>query len=174
MPGPERRSPDRFRRALEILWVIAPTVITLIMLLMSTAIMSKLEEIVTSTAAVSLKAEGYQWYWGYEFGAINKAVDVEESAFTSYLDPDENYRHRLLDVDKKVELSAGTSVRLSGTGIDVIHSWAVPSCGVKIDCVPGKLNTITFTVLETEKIMYGQCSELCGINHAFMPICLKT
>ena len=65
-------------------------------------------------------------------------------------------------------------VAFYGKGLDVIHSWAMPCCGIKVDCIPGKLNTAQFIVLESNKIMYGQCSELCGINHAFIPICIIT
>lgn len=117
---------------------------------------------------MTLKVTGYQWYWGYEY------PDHEGIAYESRMIPDaeidaEKGQIRLLSVDNPVVVPVNTTVRVQVTGNDVIHSWAVPAYGVKTDAVPGRLNETWFRVSEPG-IYYGQCSELCGVYHGFMPI----
>jgi cytochrome c oxidase subunit 2 len=117
---------------------------------------------------MTLKVTGYQWYWGYEY------PEFEGVAYESRMIPDKDIdpakgQIRLLSVDNPVVVPVNTTVRVQVTGNDVIHSWAMPSYGVKTDAVPGRLNETWFRV-EKPGIYYGQCSELCGVYHGFMPI----
>jgi cytochrome c oxidase subunit 2 len=117
-------------------------------------------------ADMTIKATGHQWYWSYEY------PDNGKISFDSLVVPDNQLKKgqpRLLTVDNPVVVPVNTTVRVIATGADVIHSWAVPSFGVKQDAVPGRLNETWFRVLK-EGTYYGQCSELCGVNHGFMPI----
>jgi cytochrome c oxidase subunit 2 len=161
---------------LEVIWVCIPTLITFLLLLMSTALLSKLDEITSSAKSfVTLQAFGYQWYWGYETATIDSFGEVEIEQYTCYMldhESEDLFRFRLfiLETDTLVKIKAGVNVKLVGTGNDVIHSWAMPSCGVKIDCIPGKINSAVFAVLVPNVHIFGQCSELCGLQHGFMPI----
>jgi cytochrome c oxidase subunit 2 len=110
---------------------------------------------------------GHQWYWSYGFDDISNAI-----AYDSYMlasDSLEPGQLRLLDVDNALVLPVGTIIRLLATSTDVIHSFAMPSLGVKIDCIPGRLNQATLLINRTGTF-FGQCSELCGAFHSFMPI----
>ena len=113
-----------------------------------------------------MKATGNQWYWGYEY------PDNGDISFDSILVPDNEIKegqHRLLSTDEVVVVPVDTTIRVIVTGADVIHAWAVPAFGVKVDAVPGRLNETWFKATKTG-VYYGQCSELCGQDHAFMPI----
>jgi len=117
---------------------------------------------------MTLKVTGYQWYWGYEY------PEYDNLEFKSYMIPDKEIdlskgHVRLLSTDKPVVVPAGKTVRVLGTGADVIHNWAMPAFGIKMDVIPGRLNETWFRVDEPG-IYYGQCSELCGRSHGFMPI----
>ena len=117
---------------------------------------------------------GHQWYWSYEYSDyINESGESIE--FDSYMIPESDLelgQFRLLDVDNRVIVPVDTHIRLIITGADVIHSWAVPSLGVKIDAVPGRLNQTSF-LAERTGVFYGQCSEICGVWHGFMPIAVE-
>jgi cytochrome c oxidase subunit 2 len=118
---------------------------------------------------MTLKVIGYQWYWGYEY------PDHGGITFESYMKKDEDLlpgEPRLLATDNHVVIPVDTTVRVQMTASDVIHAWAVPSLGVKKDAVPGRLNETWFRATK-EGIFYGQCSELCGVGHAFMPITVE-
>ena len=116
----------------------------------------------------------HQWYWSYEYSDyINESGESIE--FDSYMLPESDLelgQFRLLDVDNRVVIPTDTHIRLIVTGADVIHSFAVPSLGVKIDAVPGRLNQ-TSILAEREGTFYGQCSEICGVYHGFMPIAIE-
>lgn len=124
--------------------------------------------------AVTIKAIGHQWYWSYEYSDYNQS-DSEGLLFDSYMIPEDELEYgqlRLLDVDNRVVVPVNTHIRMIITSADVLHSWAVPSLGVKTDAVPGRLNQ-TPIFIKREGVFYGQCSELCGANHAFMPIVVE-
>ena len=132
-----------------------------------------MEEIVDP--AVTLKAVGHQWYWVYEYSDYNLS-DEEALTFESYMvaeDDLEPGQLRLLEVDNRVVLPVQTHIRVIITAADVLHSWAVPSLGVKCDAIPGRLNQVSLFI-KREGIFYGQCSELCGVNHGFMPIVVES
>jgi cytochrome c oxidase subunit 2 len=127
---------------------------------------------------LNIKATGYQWYWGYEYaaGGENGSFGVaEEVSFDSIMLGDDERGPgdpRLLAVDNQIVVPVDAFVRLQVTAADVLHSFAIPSFGIKVDAVPGRLNE-TYFKAEREGIFYGQCSELCGKDHAFMPIAIR-
>jgi cytochrome c oxidase subunit 2 len=124
---------------------------------------------------LNIKATGYQWYWGYEYAAGGENADLgvaEEVSFDSIMLTDDERGPddpRLLAVDNRMVVPVNTFIRLHVTAADVLHAFAVPSFGVKMDGVPGRLNE-TYFKAEREGLYYGQCSELCGKDHAYMPI----
>lgn len=118
---------------------------------------------------VTVKAIGHQWYWSYEYS------DFKNIEFDSYITPIREmkpFNFRLLDVDNRIVIPFETQIRIIVTAADVIHSWTVPSLGVKIDATPGRLNQAGFT-LRRPGLFYGQCSEICGANHRFIPIVIE-
>lgn len=124
--------------------------------------------------SITIKAVGHQWYWSYEYSDfINE--EGESIEFDSYIVPEtdlEDGQLRLLDVDNRIVVPVDTHIRFIVTGQDVIHDFAVPSLGLKIDACPGRLNQ-TSVLIEREGVFYGQCSEICGVYHGFMPICVE-
>lgn len=151
---------------LEIIWTVVPTVVLIFI-----AIPSMHTLFFSSTikdAQMTIKVIGYQWYWGYKY-------PDQGIAFESNIKQDKDLKPgdiRLLSTDNQVVVPVDTTIRVQITAADVIHSWAVPSFGVKMDAVPGRLNETWFKV-DKPGIYYGQCSELCGVNHGFMPIEVK-
>jgi cytochrome c oxidase subunit 2 len=124
--------------------------------------------------SITLKAIGHQWYWTYELSDYSEN-DENSIVFDSYMVPEDDLtlgQLRLLEVDNRVVLPIQTHVRVLVTAADVLHSWAVPSLGVKCDAVPGRLNQ-TSIFLQRPGVFYGQCSEICGVNHGFMPIVVE-
>jgi cytochrome c oxidase subunit 2 len=118
---------------------------------------------------MTIKAVGHQWYWSYEY------PDHGRFSFDAQMVPDGEIKPgqlRLLETDNEVVLPVDTTIRVIVTAENVLHAWAVPAFGVKIDAVPGRLNE-TWVRIEREGTFYGQCSELCGVNHGFMPIKIK-
>lgn len=156
----------------ELAWTLAPSLILVAIAVPSFSLLYGLDEL--AAPGLTVKAIGHQWYWSYEYSGC--FADSELSVcFDSYMLPDDllaSGQLRLLEVDNRVVLAAHTHVRLMITAADVLHSWAVPSLGIKCDAVPGRLNQ-TSTFLKREGVFYGQCSELCGANHAFMPIVVE-
>ena len=152
--------------AVEILWTLIPCLILIVMAVPSFKILYKQDTI--PKAEVTIKAVGYQWYWGYEYPDENIIFD---SYMIETKDLKEN-QPRLLSVDNEVVVPVNKVVKVLITANDVLHAWALPSFGVKRDAVPGRINETWF---KAEKIgtYYGQCSELCGIKHAFMPISVR-
>jgi len=124
--------------------------------------------------AITIKTVGHQWYWSYEYSDYTNDED-DTIMFESYMIPEEDLtlgQLRLLEVDNPMVIPVNTHVRLIITAADVLHSWAVPSLGIKCDAVPGRLNQSSIFV-KREGIFYGQCSEICGVNHGFMPIVVE-
>ncbi len=160
---------------IEIIWTIIPTIILLFIALPSFILLYSMDE--QFDPSLTLKVIGRQWYWSYEYTDTvvfsNSINDISSNniIFDSYMDQDfeESSLFRLLKVDNDVYLPTHLHLRILVTSTDVIHSWAVPSLGIKIDACPGRLNQISIYI---ERIgqYFGQCSELCGLNHAFMPI----
>ena len=150
----------------EVLWTLIPCLILIVMAVPSFKILYKQDTI--PKADLTIKAVGYQWYWGYEY-------PDENIIFESYMIKEENLKEnqpRLLTVDNEVVVPVNKVVKVLITANDVLHAWALPSFGVKRDAVPGRINETWF---KAEKVgtYYGQCSELCGIQHAFMPITVR-
>ena len=152
--------------AVEVLWTLIPCLILIVMAVPSFKILYKQDTI--PKADVTVKAIGYQWYWGYEYPDENI---IFESYMIETKDLKEN-QPRLLAVDNEVVVPVNKVVKVLITANDVLHAWALPSFGVKRDAVPGRINETWF---KAEKVgtYYGQCSELCGIKHAFMPITVR-
>lgn len=157
---------------IEVAWTVTPSLILVVIAVPSFALLYAMDEIVEPS--ITLKAIGHQWYWTYELS--DYATDDESSlVFDSYMVPEDDLtlgQLRLLEVDNRVVLPIHTHVRVLVTAADVLHSWAVPSLGVKCDAVPGRLNQTSF-FMRREGVFYGQCSEICGANHAFMPIVIE-
>lgn len=131
-----------------------------------------MDEVISPT--LTIKVVGHQWYWSYEYSDFI-SEDGESIDFDSYMIPESDLelgQFRLLDVDNRLVIPVDCHIRLIVTGADVIHSFAVPSLGLKLDCVPGRLNQVSF-IAERPGIFYGQCSEICGVWHGFMPIAVE-
>ena len=158
---------------IEILWTIFPSIIPMFIAIPSFALLYSMDEVVVDPA-ITIKAIGHQWYWTYEYSDYNSS-DEQSLTFDSYTIPEDDPelgQSRLLEVDNRVVVPAKTHLRIIVTSADVPHSWAVPSLGVKCDAVPGRLNQ-TSILVQREGVYYGQCSEICGTNHAFMPIVVE-
>lgn len=151
----------------ETIWTILPAIILIIIALPSLRILYIMDEI--NNPSVTIKTLGHQWYWTYEY------TDYEDLVFDSYIVPTHELNPgqlRLLEVDNRVVLPTELTIRILVTSEDVLHSWAVPSLGLKTDAIPGRLNQTT--LLSTRPgLYYGQCSEICGSNHSFIPIVLE-
>ena len=158
---------------IEILRTIFPSLILMFIAIPSFALLYSMDEVVVDPA-ITIKAIGHQWYRTYEYSDYNSS-DEESLTFDSYMIPEDDLelgQSRLLEVDNRVVVPVKSHIRLLVTSADVLHSWAVPSSGVKCDAVPGRLNQISISV-QREGVYYGQCSEICGTNHAFTPIVLE-
>ncbi|MGL4825061.1 MAG: cytochrome c oxidase subunit II, partial [Alphaproteobacteria bacterium] len=151
---------------LEVIWTAIPTVILVALAIPSLKLLYFMDKAVDPQLTV--KVVGHQWYWSYDYPDHQIAFD-SLMVDTKDLQPDQL---RLLDVDNPLIVPVGTVVRVLLTSADVIHSWALPALGIKKDTVPGKL-TETWFQIKQEGVYYGQCSEICGINHGFMPIVVK-
>ncbi|MEM5502199.1 cytochrome c oxidase subunit II [Ahrensia kielensis] len=174
-PIPSRTS---HHTMIEVVWTVAPVIILLFLAVPSFQLLER-QFTPPSEAELTIKATGYQWYWGYEY----QIGETEEDAisFDAILLPEDgrpagkedlSVYPRLLAVDNEVVVPVNTTVRILVTAGDVLHNWAMPSFGIKMDAVPGRLNETWFNV-EKEGLYYGQCSELCGKDHAFMPIAVR-
>ena len=162
-PNPSKRTHNV---TVEILWTLIPCLILIVMAVPSFKILYKQDTI--PKADLTIKAIGYQWYWGYEY-------PDENIIFDSYMIEEKDLKAnqpRLLTVDHEVVVPVDKVVKVLITANDVLHAWALPAFGVKRDAVPGRINETWFKA-EKEGTYYGQCSELCGIKHAFMPITVK-
>nr|YP_010276483.1 cytochrome c oxidase subunit II [Omobranchus fasciolatoceps]UHY39627.1 cytochrome c oxidase subunit 2 [Omobranchus fasciolatoceps]URH13672.1 cytochrome c oxidase subunit II [Omobranchus fasciolatoceps] len=152
----------------EIIWTVLPALILILIALPSLRILYLMDEI--NDPHLTIKAVGHQWYWSYEY------TDYEELGFDSYMVPTQDLapgEFRLLETDHRMVIPVESPIRILVTAEDVLHSWAVPSLGVKMDAVPGRLNQVAF-ITSRPGIFYGQCSEICGANHSFMPIVVES
>nr|APD82697.1 cytochrome c oxidase subunit II [Stenella longirostris] len=151
----------------ETIWTVLPAVILIMIALPSLRILYMMDEI--NNPSLTVKTLGHQWYWSYEY------TDYEDLNFDSYMIPTSDLKPgelRLLEVDNRMVLPMQMTIRMLVSSEDVLHSWAVPSLGLKTDAIPGRLNQTT--LMSTRPgLFYGQCSEICGSNHSFMPIVLE-
>nr|QPO06965.1 cytochrome c oxidase subunit II [Anopheles funestus]WDD58607.1 cytochrome c oxidase subunit 2 [Anopheles funestus]WDD58632.1 cytochrome c oxidase subunit 2 [Anopheles funestus]WDD58642.1 cytochrome c oxidase subunit 2 [Anopheles funestus] len=155
-------------QTIEILWTVLPAIILMFIAFPSLRLLYLMDEI--NTPSITLKSIGHQWYWSYEYSDF---INLE---FDSYMVPTnelETNGFRLLDVDNRIVLPMNNQIRILVTATDVLHSWTVPSLGVKVDATPGRLNQLNF-LINRPGLFFGQCSEICGANHSFMPIVIES
>nr|YP_010758060.1 cytochrome c oxidase subunit II [Gunungiella wangi]WEU80065.1 cytochrome c oxidase subunit II [Gunungiella wangi] len=151
---------------LESIWTVIPCFFLLFIAIPSLYLLYLMDE--SKLPHITLKIMGHQWYWSYEYS------DFKNIEFNSYISnsPDSS-NFRLLDVDNHIVMPFKIQIRSLVSSTDVIHAWTIPSLGVKIDAVPGRLNQINFFI-NRPGLYFGQCSEICGTNHSFMPITLES
>ena len=152
----------------EVLWTVVPVIILVVIAVPSFKLLYKADR--TSEPEMTLKVTGNQWYWTYEY------PDNGKFSFDSNMVADDKLKPgqpRLLEVDNRIVIPVDTVVRLQVTANDVLHSWTIPAFGRKLDAVPGRLNETYIGPVKKEGVYYGQCSELCGANHGFMPIAVE-
>nr|YP_097183.1 cytochrome c oxidase subunit II [Desmognathus fuscus]AAU20620.1 cytochrome c oxidase subunit II [Desmognathus fuscus] len=153
---------------IEMVWTVMPAIILIVIALPSLRILYLMDEI--NDPHLTVKAIGHQWYWSYEF------TNYENIMFDSYMMPMQDLlagEFRLLEVDNRMVVPMESPIRMLISAEDVLHSWAVPSLGIKTDAIPGRLNQATF-IMSRPGMFYGQCSEICGANHSFMPVVVET
>ena len=151
----------------EVLWTVVPVIILVLIAIPSFKLLYAQK--VIPEAEMTVKAIGLQWYWTYEY------QDHGDLTFDAIMIPDEDIQEgqlRLLETDNRLVLPVQTNIRILVTADDVLHAWAIPAFGIKMDAVPGRINE-TWVRIEREGVYYGQCSELCGIYHGFMPITVE-
>nr|CBL58237.1 cytochrome c oxidase subunit 2 [Micropsectra notescens] len=153
-------------QTIEVIWTVLPAIVLLFIAFPSLRILYLLDEI--NNPSISLKTIGHQWYWSYEYS------DFKNIEFDSYMSSTNSLdSFRLLDVDNRIVLPINNQIRILVTATDVLHSWTIPSLGVKIDANPGRLNQTNFFI-NRPGLYFGQCSEICGANHSFMPIVIES
>nr|ALO76313.1 cytochrome c oxidase subunit 2 [Omalisus fontisbellaquei] len=155
-------------QSIELIWTIAPAATLIFIALPSLQLLYLLDEM--NFPLVTVKTTGHQWYWSYEL------ADFKNIEFDSYMIPENSsskFSFRLLDVDNRLALPFKTQARFLVSSADVIHSWTIPSMGTKIDATPGRMNQTSF-FMNKPGIYFGQCSEICGTNHSFMPIVIES
>jgi cytochrome c oxidase subunit 2 len=170
--------PQKFSHSpiLETIWTIFPAFVLLLIAVPSFTLLYSLDEVIDPS--LTIKIIGHQWYWSYEytdFALFAKEDGIYSISFDSYMIKTEDLKggsFRLLEVDNRLILPIKTHIRLIVTAADVLHSWAVPSFGIKIDACPGRLSQGSLFI-KRPGVYYGQCSEICGANHGFMPIVVK-
>nr|YP_004021488.1 cytochrome c oxidase subunit II [Occidozyga martensii]ACZ02640.1 cytochrome c oxidase subunit II [Occidozyga martensii] len=149
---------------IEMVWTIMPAIILIVIALPSIRILYLMDEV--NSPSVTIKTMGHQWYWSYEY------TDFTDLTLDSYMVPLNDLtsgQFRLLEVDNRMITPTNVVTRIIISAEDVLHSWAIPTMGVKTDAIPGRLNQTSF-MIAWPGIFYGQCSEICGANHSFMPI----
>nr|YP_010567871.1 cytochrome c oxidase subunit II [Lasmigona complanata]UZC55580.1 cytochrome c oxidase subunit II [Lasmigona complanata] len=155
-------------QALEATWTMVPGLLLLILAIPSVRLLYLLDEV--GGPVVSMKVMGHQWYWEYEYGDSRDVV-----SFNSYMMSSSEVSggdYRLLEVDNRCVLPYGVDSRILVSSADVVHAWTLPSVGVKVDAIPGRINQLGIH-LTSSGVMFGQCSEICGVNHSFMPISVE-
>ena len=165
--------------SLEIIWTSIPAFILLSLAAPSFTLLYSMDEI--SEPELSLKILGHQWFWSYEISDFNSCKkDAQSLKYTCYMLTNEELKNsnytgflRNLETNKRVVLPTNTHIRLLVSATDVLHSWTIPSFGLKIDACPGRLNQVNLFI-KRFGVFFGQCSEICGVNHGFMPIVLLT
>lgn len=154
---------------IELVWTVTPAIVLMFIAFPSFQLLYLMDEVIEP--GITIKVIGHQWYWSYEYSDYVPA----QISFDSYMVPESDLalgEFRLLEVTNKVVVPVDTHVRVIVTAADVLHSWAVPSLGVKVDAIPGRLNQTGFIALRPG-VFYGMCSEICGANHAYMPIAVQ-
>jgi len=157
---------------IEIVWTVLPSLILVVVALPSFALLYSIDEIIDPT--ITIKCVGHQWYWSYEYSDFETKLGTIN--FDSYMIPEDELEFgelRLLEVDNRIVLPQNTHIRVLVTAADVLHSWAVPSLGVKVDACTGRLNQTSLYLLR-EGVFFGQCSEICGVGHSNMPIVVES
>nr|YP_009919093.1 cytochrome c oxidase subunit II [Phryganea bipunctata]QMP96686.1 cytochrome c oxidase subunit II [Phryganea bipunctata] len=153
---------------IELIWTILPAIILIFIALPSLKLLYLLDE--NNKPIITLKTMGHQWYWSYEYS------DFQKINFDSYMIPTDKINpneFRLIEVDNRIILPMKTQIRIMISASDVIHSWTIPSLAIKADAIPGRLNQTNF-FLNRPGLFFGQCSEICGTNHSFMPITIES
>nr|YP_009536833.1 cytochrome c oxidase subunit II [Dendrolimus superans]AQM57905.1 cytochrome c oxidase subunit II [Dendrolimus superans]AQM57918.1 cytochrome c oxidase subunit II [Dendrolimus superans]UEP15853.1 cytochrome c oxidase subunit II [Dendrolimus superans] len=153
---------------IELIWTILPAITLIFIALPSLRLLYLLDEL--NNPLITLKSIGHQWYWSYEYS------DFFNVEFDSYMIPSNELSlngFRLLDVNNRIVLPLNNQIRIMVTATDVIHSWTIPALGVKVDANPGRINQTNF-FLNRPGLFFGQCSEICGANHSFMPIVVES
>nr|YP_097144.1 cytochrome c oxidase subunit II [Thorius n. sp. RLM-2004]AAU20581.1 cytochrome c oxidase subunit II [Thorius n. sp. RLM-2004] len=153
---------------IEMVWTVMPAIILVVIALPSLRILYLMDEI--NNPHLTIKAIGHQWYWSYEF------TNYEDLMFDSYMTPTQDLmpgQFRLLEVDNRMVVPMESPIRMLISAEDVLHAWTVPSMGIKTDAIPGRLNQTTF-ISSRPGAFYGQCSEICGANHSFMPVVVES
>nr|QEJ81440.1 cytochrome c oxidase subunit 2 [Stenocladius sp. FM17] len=156
------------KQMIEVIWTLVPALTLVFIAMPSLQILYLMEEI--NSPSISIKSMGNQWFWSYELS------DFKNIEFDSYMTPINimnNFSFRLLDVDNRLILPLNSQIRMMISSTDVIHSWTIPSLGMKIDATPGRLNQLSFN-MNRPGLLFGQCSEICGTNHSFMPIVIES
>ncbi len=155
---------------LEVVWTLVPTAILLCIAVPSFNLLYIIDyQLLYASPSATIKVIGHQWYWGYEYNELPEVEVRMQSEADLFADVSGTSCFRLLETDNYLVLPTNEPLRFLVTSTDVIHSWAVPSLGIKIDATPGRLNQV-LTIIDRPGIFYGQCSEICGVNHGFMPI----
>jgi cytochrome c oxidase subunit 2 len=152
---------------IETVWTILPAIILVFLAVPSLHLLYLTDEI--NSPSLTIKTVGHQWYWRYEYS------DFTNIEFDSYIIPTSDLKtgeFRLLEVDNRLVIPINLEIRILITAADVIHSWTIPRIGIKVDAVPGRLNQLGFTA-NRPGVFYGQCSEICGANHSFIPIAIE-
>jgi len=152
-------------QVIETWWTILPTIILFFVAIPSLKILYSIEELINPT--ISIKSIGHQWYWSYEYS------DKLKKEFDSYIKYSKISDFRLIEVDNRIKAPFLTQLRMIFSSSDVLHSWTIPSLGVKIDAIPGRLNQSSI-LIKKPGLFTGQCSEICGTNHRFIPIILES
>nr|QPN50141.1 cytochrome c oxidase subunit II [Lycorma delicatula]QPN50206.1 cytochrome c oxidase subunit II [Lycorma delicatula]QPN50219.1 cytochrome c oxidase subunit II [Lycorma delicatula]QPN51688.1 cytochrome c oxidase subunit II [Lycorma delicatula]QPN51701.1 cytochrome c oxidase subunit II [Lycorma delicatula] len=151
---------------METIWTTMPAIILIFIAIPSIKTLYLMEEVIKPS--ITIKTIGHQWYWSYEYS------DSKKMEFESYMKPQtELPSFRLIEVDNRMIIPFSTQIRMIVSSSDVIHSWTIPSMGVKMDAIPGRLNQISL-MTKNPGVFFGQCSEICGMNHSFMPITMES
>nr|AZL93092.1 cytochrome c oxidase subunit 2 [Arge similis] len=153
---------------IEIIWTLIPILILIILAIPSIHLLYLTDE--NMKPLMTLKTIGHQWYWSYEFPNFN---NIDFDSFMINSNKNNKNIFRLLDVDNRTIIPNNTPIKMIVSSTDVIHSWTIPSIGVKIDAIPGRLNQININ-FNRPGLYFGQCSEICGANHSFMPIVMES
>nr|UZZ43872.1 cytochrome c oxidase subunit II [Dipseudopsis sp. XG-2021] len=151
---------------LETIWTVIPSIFLVFIALPSLHILYLMDNL--NSPMISLKIMGHQWFWSYEYSNFSNL------SFDSYMMSNNKISNfRLLETDNRITLPFKTYIRCLISAADVIHAWTIPSLGIKSDAIPGRLNQTSFLMLRPG-MFFGQCSEICGTNHSFMPICIES
>ena len=154
-------------QTIEIIWTVLPAIVLIFIAMPSLRLLYLLDEI--NDPSITLKTIGHQWYWSYEYS------DFKNIEFDAYIVPTNELdinSFRLLDVDNRIILPVNNQIRILVSAADVLHSWTIPALGIKVDATPGRLNQTNF-LINRPGLYFGQCSEICGANHRFMPIVIE-